>query len=159
MGSIISQAGGSGATGDLTLALGNTQLAILCGEATGGTISSSVVTWVIQNAEAEAWSLLGPGFTVPFATAATERIVKGATTDIAVQWLYKRKPDFRTQTGDTPVQKQYDAAVKVLQDIRSGERSMDDDSQSALSGGVVYSTITNFITDDNEGSSSPSGGF
>lgn len=160
MGSILTQTGGPSAAGDLTFAIGNDRLAILCAEATAGVVSTSVVSWIIENAEAETYSILGPGFTVPFpSTSATARVIKRHATSIAVQLAYERKPEFRLQDGKTPVEKQYEAAVKALKEIRDGERALDNGQESKLSGGTVYSGSTSFIVDPNEGSQAPSGGF
>ena len=130
----------------------------LCG-ASNGTVSTAIVTQIVSYAESDANSILGPGFTVPQATAAVQTIVKRCTTDIAVHYCYKRSTEFRLQNGKTPVQGDYDDACKTLRQIVEGSRTMNDDTGSALQGGVVYTSQGSFIIDTDEGSQSPTGGF
>jgi phage gp36-like protein len=162
MGQYLSQTGGTSAAGDLTNAIGNTRLSLLC-PATNGTVSTSVVTWVVNMAEAEVNSILGPGFSVPIATASVTNVVKRCACDIAVHFAYKRSTEFRTQDGKTPVAADYDDARKTLTDIRNGARTLGStaaSSKTGIVGGTVYASTQYFIVEASEATTTgPTGGW
>ena len=160
MGQVLSQTGGTSATGDLTNMLGNDRLALLC-PASNGTVSTSAVTDIITDAEAEALSILGPGYNT--ASVTTKAVVKTHTKQIAIYYAYARKPEFRTERGDVVVAPQYERAIKALESIRDGDRDMGDETstgKSALVGGTVNSSTSKFIVETDETTSTgPTGGF
>lgn len=161
MGDILSQTGGSGATGDLTNMLGNDRLAMLC-PASDGTVSTTAVTDVIADAEAEVLSILGPGYDVSATAVTSKAIVKTHCKQIALYYAYARKSEFRNDRGDVVVAPQYERAIKALESIADGKRDMGDEtatSKSAVvSGAVTYSTKS-FIVEANESTTGPTGGF
>jgi phage gp36-like protein len=148
--------------GDLTNAVGNQTLARLFDNGSAG-CDSTAGDSAIDDAEADADSILGPSFLVPTGTTTTApRIVKRAVADMAVFYGYERAPEFTNSGGDNPQQKRYDRAVKLLKEIRNGERDMGAEtaeSKSGLTGGVVYYSTDQFITDDLEGTDGPTGPY
>lgn len=161
MGDILTQTGGSGATGDLTNAIGNARLSILCA-ASDGTISTSVVSAVVTKAEAETKSILGPAFNVTATAVTTKEVVKVYCTDIAVYRAYCRVTEFRNEQGNPVTKPEYDNAVKCLTLIAKGARDMGDEtstSKSAVVSGVVNYSTKAFIVETNESTTGPTGGF
>jgi phage gp36-like protein len=162
MGSYLSQTGGTSAAGDLTNAIGNDRLSLLC-PASNGSVSTSTVTWVVNMAEAEVNSILGTGFSVPVATASVTNVIKRCATDIAVHFAYKRTTEFRGQDGKTPVHIDYEDARKVLTEIKNGARTMGSTAatgKSGLIGGTVYASTSRFIVEASEATTNgPTGGW
>jgi len=159
MGDILTQTGGTGATGDLTTAIGNNRLSVLCG-GSDGTVSTAIVTDVIESAESDALSILGPGFNTSAASSKT--VVKHQTKLIAVYYAYCRVPEFRNAQGETIVAPQYNKAIERLKDIAKGERDMGDETatgKSAVRGGIVNYSTKAFIVETAESSTGPTGGF
>lgn len=149
------------ALSDLTTAIGTPRLSLLT-EGTSGTVSTSVANTMIGYAEAEANSILGPGFSVPVASSAVATVLKRCCVDIAVHYLYNRVTEFRRPDGNTPVYRQYEDAKATLTEIRDGKRTMGSTaatSKSSLTGAVVYSSVQTFIVEDAERTTGPSGGF
>jgi len=146
---------------DQTAAVGTPRLSLLT-EGTAGTVSTSIANVMIGYAEAEANSILGPGFSVPFTSAAVTTVIKRCCVDIAVHFCYTRLTEFRRSDGNTPVFREYEDARNTLQDIRDGKRTLGATgatNKSALTGAVVYNSVQNFIIDDGERDDGPSGGF
>lgn len=144
---------------DLENAIGTARLSIVCPDGSGGVSTASVNT-VISDAEAEANSILGPGFTVPLTSAAAQ-IVKACTRWIAIDFAYRNTIEFRDREGRTPTYRDYESAVSTLREIRNGERDMGNEEtagKSAVAGGTVYYSSQNFIVED-ETTESPTGGF
>ena len=162
MGNILTQTGGSGATGDLTNMIGNARLAVLCG-GSDGYVSTTAVADVIADAEAEVLSILGPGYDVSSSSAVlTKAIVKTHAKQVALYYAYARHPEFRNERGDVITTPQYERAIKSLTDMRKGERDMGDESstsKSALVGGTVNASIKKFIVESDESGDGPTGGF
>lgn len=159
MGDILSQTGGTSATGDLTNMIGNDRLAMLC-PATNGTVSTTAVTDIVEDAEAEVLSILGPGYNT--ANVTTKKVVKTHCKQIAIYYAYARKPEFRNDKGDVVVAPQYERAIKALESIRDGDRDMGDETttgKSALTGGAINVSTKAFIVETSETTTGPSGGF
>jgi hypothetical protein len=148
-------------TTDLTNAIGNDRLSLLA-PGTGGSVSTSIVNVMIGYGEAEANSILGPGFSVPIATAAVQTVVKRCTVDITVHFLYQRTTEFLRPDGNTPAYRRFEEARKTLTEIREGKRTMGTTaatSRSGITGGVVYYSAQDFILEDTESTTGPTGGF
>ena len=161
MGNYLTQTGGSGATGDLTNAIGNERLSILCPDSSGY-VSSAACTEVIDDAEAEVDSILGPGFTVPTTSPSVPRVVKLCAKNIATHFAYRRVTEFRDEQGRAGCFADYEQAIKRLKELRSGMRDMGDEtsSKSAQVPGTVYASTQKFIVDSDETTTTgPTGGF
>ncbi|MFA4900932.1 MAG: phage protein Gp36 family protein [Brevundimonas sp.] len=138
--------------GDLTNALTNASLTMLFSNGAGG-CDATIGDAAIDDAEADADSILGPSFTVPVSTLSTAaRILKRCVCDMTVYYGYERKPEFLVSGGDNPVQKRYDRATKILRDIKSGVRDLGTETapKTANAGGTTYATELEdrFILDD-----------
>jgi phage gp36-like protein len=138
--------------GDLTDRVGNEVLARIFDDGAAG-YNGTAGDAAIDDAEMDADSILGPSFTVPTGTTSTApRIVKRCVADIAIFYGYDRFPEFASAAGTNPQQARYDRAIKILKDIKRGERDMGDEAKdsSANSGGVSYATEIDdrFILDD-----------
>lgn len=156
---ILSQTGGTSATGDLTYAIGNSRLSVLC-PASDGTVSSSIVASVLADAEAEVLSIVGPSFDV--SAASSKAVIKAHAKSIAVYRAYCRVTEFRNDRGEPIVKPDYLDAVKALKEIASGDRDMGDETstaKSALVSGVVAYSTNAFIVETAESTTGPTGGF
>lgn len=156
---ILSQSGGTSATGDLTNAIGNARLSLLC-PASNKTVSTATVAAVIADAEAEVLSILGPAFDT--SAASTKAIVKSHAKKIAVYYAYCRVTEFRNERGEVIVAPDYKVAVEALKEIAAGTRDMGDETatgKSAVVGGVYNSSTSSFILEPYESTVGPTGGF
>lgn len=145
---------------DVENAVGTALLSQLFSDGVGG-VSSALVDEAMLDAEGDANSILGPSFVVPV-VGPVARILSRCCVDLTIFYGYERKPEFRISGGDNPEQKRYDRAQKQLKDLKSGERDMGNETpeaKSALTGGVVYSSNSQFITDDTEGTADGPSGY
>lgn len=160
MGDYVTQTGGAGAAGDLTSRIGNARLTLICDDGTGNP-STTVIASAIADGEADLNSILGPGFDVPMSATVAPIIIRCAV-DMVMFYLYENNPEFRITGGDNPEQKRYDRAVKILKEIKSGDRDLGRDTgvqRSAIVGGVVYASTTTYIVDEDETSDGATGGL
>lgn len=156
---ILTQTAGTSAAGDLTNAIGNSRLAALCGNSSG-VIATASITDVVEAAEAETLSILGPSFSTT--AASTKTIVKHHCKQIAIYYVYARAPEFRNERGECIMTQQYEMSVKALEKIASGQRDMGDETttgKAAVVGGAVNYSTKNFIVETAESTTGPSGGF
>jgi phage gp36-like protein len=156
---ILTQTGGASAAGDLTYAIGNSRLSVLCPNSAGN-VSTATVAAVIADAEAEVLSILGPGFNVE--SGSTKAVVKAHTKQVAIYRCYCRVTEFRNERGEPVVKPDYIEAVAALKEIAAGQRDMGDETTTGktatVSGVVNYSTKA-FIVETAEGTTGPVGGF
>jgi phage gp36-like protein len=156
---ILTQTGGASAAGDLTNAIGNPRLSLLC-PASDGTVSTSIVSDVLTRTHAEVLSIIGPAYNV--ATAEAKTVVKVHATDIAIYRCYQRVTEFRNDRGEPIVKPDYVDAVAALKEIAKGIRDMGDETTTGkavtVSGVVNYSTKA-FIVETAESTTGPTGGF
>ena len=120
MGNYLSQTGGTiaAATGDLTDAVGNDLLAMLCPDGAGG-ISQAKVTRVIMRAEGRIDVAVAPIYSIPL-TPVPDAIVAIAT-DLFVYYAYSNRPEFATRDGKNPATERFADAKEMLKAFMTGK--------------------------------------
>ncbi|MFA4900962.1 MAG: phage protein Gp36 family protein [Brevundimonas sp.] len=158
----LTQTWGVTPAGDLTNTVTNEILAALFPNGSGG-LDSTAGDAAVYFAEAEANSILGPSFTIPTGTTSTVPVVvKRCICDMAVFFGYDRKPEFLTSNIENPAQKRFDRAKATLKDIKTGARDMGGEAstdKSGLTGGIVYASTAQFITETDESTDGPTGPY
>jgi len=135
----------------------------LCSDGAGG-ISAAKVTMCIARADADINTILGPQFNLDDVDADVADIIKYKSVDLSVFYMYERKPEWgRGPDGKNPRDDSYKRAIATIKAIKSGERDMGRETAPTLSaaaaGGTVYASTQHFITDADESTTGPSGGY
>lgn len=148
---------------DIVEEVGTSLVAQLCSDGAGG-IDATIVTGRIARATSDIKSVLGPQFNLDDVDASVADVLKYCGVDVSVFYMFERKPEFRRgPDGKNPEQQRYDRAMKAVKEIKSGERDMGRETSpkqsTAAAGGTVYASTEHFITDDEEATTGPTGGY
>lgn len=120
MGNYLSQTGGTiaTATGDLTDAVGNDLLAMLCPDGSGG-ISLAKVNSVIARAEGRIDVAVAPIYSVPLTPVPA--VIVAVATDLFVYYAYSNRPEFATRDGKNPANDRFLDAKDMLKAFMGGK--------------------------------------
>ena len=152
MGTFITQ---TALVGDLTNAIGSSRVVLLFNNG-AGSVDQNAVDFAIYRAEAIINSKVDTSF-APY--TAVPPILKTIAISLATYFAYDGKPEFYTAAGFNPVQRQFDMASKLLDQLHSGEIMLDGTApqKAANCGGVIYAGVIPFIVDPDEGTTASSG--
>lgn len=115
MGSYITQTGGASPVGDLTDEIGNTNLATVAPNGSGG-VDVTKTERAIVNAEALIDGMLGADYTTPLTPIPP--VIKTIARFFAVYFLYEGRPEFTNANGDGVGEKRYKMAKALLDEFR-----------------------------------------
>lgn len=152
MGTYITQ---TGITGDLTKAIGSSRVVLLFNNGAGG-VDQDAVNFAIYRAEAVIDSKIKTSFG---SFTDVPPILRTIAISLATYFAYDGKPEFYTAAGFNPVQRQFDMAVKLLDQLHNGEIMLDGSSpqKSTSAGGFIQAAAVPFIVDPDEGTVATSG--
>lgn len=110
---------------DLEIRVGASTLRQMLTDDGSTTIDSTLVTWALETASAEAYGLLRPGYTADETIKTlvdNDPGVKNAVVELAIGLAGTRRPGILAADGSTPYSKWRSAARKELKEWGEGKR-------------------------------------
>jgi phage gp36-like protein len=110
---------------DLENAVGSVLVYRLLDDDGDGSIAAGVVTDIQTRADAIVNGYLSRVYTVSAITASVPSIVKSLAVDVAVELMYRRRPESIDERGNTPWSERYREAMRLLREVGEGKFRLD----------------------------------